>query len=582
MTSWAGSVFVRTLQFWALWAVLLCGLGDTVQRNVLTPEQLFRGTLLLVTSVLVFVEWLRVDAALKRAVKALKLAAVPVPSRWERGVLGCLPTSLVLAGWMTFFCAKDVTNQADPDLQALLLRGAFLTVTTVLLLGLVLAGFSLVRIAHAQRSLPRAAREDLGGPIPWTVAAWSAPCLAFAMIGPPSMSTMLVGARLAGAVIEASTTEVQLLVELGPDDHISEIEPHLRRFEATGVEAYPQLAPQEDADLSQTWLVEVTERDALALGLTLVLDHENVDVVELNSAVSGPGEPPTSACDSVWGAAVTNDPYSQAQVGLQRAEVTDLHGSGFLQRAVTVAIIDSGVDGSHPDLRSVMTPYAVSDARTAHGTWVAGVAAAVANNGIGIASPNDGALRLASYPVFPGASAHDIAYAVVEAVEDGARVINLSFSGEGEAPDTVADAISYARRQGVLVVAAGGNGRGQDHVADNWPGNLGDVLAVTGTSSLGTGWSGSTLGGSGGVSAQAEDVCTTHPGGGAVAVSGTSFAAPLVSGIAAALISECPRATPAEVASALARTAKPVLGGVEPEVRAGTARVALLASGACR
>ena len=141
--------------------------------------------------------------------------------------------------------------------------------------------------------------------------------------------------------------------------------------------------------------------------------------------------------------------------------------------AVPVAVIDSGVDLGHPDLagkvigsKSFVGGSAGVDS-LGHGTFVAGIIAAGVDNGIGIAGLAPPAQLLIAKVVTPG---HSIpvdaeARAIRWAVENGARVINMSLGGLRDPLDPErdtysqleADAVSYAVSNGVVVVAAVGN-----------------------------------------------------------------------------------------------------------------------------
>jgi len=141
--------------------------------------------------------------------------------------------------------------------------------------------------------------------------------------------------------------------------------------------------------------------------------------------------------------------------------------------SIPVAIIDSGVDTRHPDLadkvigKKSFVGGSASDDTLGHGTFVAGIIAADVDNGIGIAGLAYSAQLLVAKVVN---SSHSIpvdaeAAAIRWAVEQGARVINLSFGGMRDPLDPErdtysrleADAISYAVANGVVVVAAVGN-----------------------------------------------------------------------------------------------------------------------------
>jgi serine protease len=182
-------------------------------------------------------------------------------------------------------------------------------------------------------------------------------------------------------------------------------------------------------------------------------------------------------------AAASNDPLSGLQWGPQqiRAEQawSTTTGSG-----ATIAVVDSGVDLDHPDLAANVVPgntflgcgaggcgngdwQSSKPTGHPHGTHVAGIAAAVANNGVGIAGVAPGA-RVLAVRVLDGegsGSFEDVALGIRWAADHGVSVINLSlgtipgaqvFTITGLMTD-VADAIQYANSRGVVVVAAAGN-----------------------------------------------------------------------------------------------------------------------------
>ncbi|MBA2348423.1 MAG: S8 family serine peptidase [Solirubrobacterales bacterium] len=150
----------------------------------------------------------------------------------------------------------------------------------------------------------------------------------------------------------------------------------------------------------------------------------------------------------------------------------------------TVAIIDTGVDASHPELAARIvggddndpTPGAGPESvdEEGHGTHVASLACATPNNGIGIAGAAYGCRLLVYKSDFSDAS---IAESIVEATDAGADAINMSFgTTAGEvAPQAVRDAVEYAHDRGVILVAAAA-----DEPTDG-QGYPADLLQPTGT-----------------------------------------------------------------------------------------------------
>jgi subtilisin family serine protease len=156
--------------------------------------------------------------------------------------------------------------------------------------------------------------------------------------------------------------------------------------------------------------------------------------------------------------------------------------------------------------------------------------------------------------VVPSAGPEQLAGAIVECVDAGARVLNLSVALTGPAFGTareLEDALEHARRRGVLVITAAGNGGrvgGSTITRHPW------VLPVVAYSRSGRPLAPSNLGraiGLGGLGGPGDGVVSLSPDGRSAASSGTSVAAPFVAGTAALLWSLHPAAAPTEVKRAL-------------------------------
>ena len=172
-----------------------------------------------------------------------------------------------------------------------------------------------------------------------------------------------------------------------------------------------------------------------------------------------------------------------------------------------------------------------------HGTHVAGIAAAVTNNGIGVASISWNAKLMpinAAYPVqdrFIGFGYQGIVYAV----SNGASIVNCSWGGGGPFSRFEQDVIDFAHENGALVVAAAGNDGLNNDTAPQWPANYRHVLAVGATNNQDDIASFSNFGISVDVFAPGVGINSTLPGNqySGNAYSGTSMATPLVAGLAA-------------------------------------------------
>jgi serine protease len=255
------------------------------------------------------------------------------------------------------------------------------------------------------------------------------------------------------------------------------------------------------------------------------------------------------------------DPLQDRQWGLSALSAQTLWASGDAA-GQTVAVIDTGVDGTHPDLAGVVLPgrdYVdpTGDGRTdphGHGTHIAGVVAAIGGNGIGIAGLAQGA-RILPVRVMDATGSGldgDAARGLVWATDHGATVANLSFGGP-ERSSVMDAAVTYALSRGVSVVVSAGNA-GLDGDPVEWPAATPGVIAVGAVDIAGTrpGWSSS--GPHLAVAAPGVGILSTVPGGSYQSWSGTSMAAPFVSA-SVALLRRSVALTPAQVRERVMATA---------------------------
>jgi subtilisin family serine protease len=231
---------------------------------------------------------------------------------------------------------------------------------------------------------------------------------------------------------------------------------------------------------------------------------------------------------------------------------------------VRIAIIDTGVDGLHQDLRGAvvgggdfsglgsvdgLTPVG-PDRR--HGTMVASLAAGRGNNGVdGVIGSAPEAELLSLSIAFAGSLIspdEQVANAVRFAVDNDADIISLSLTrNTRDWPESWDRAFSYAAANDVVVVAAAGN-RGSGTVSVGAPATMPGVLTVGGVDQDGQASdSASSQGITIGVMAPSEGLVGATPGGGYVSWSGTSGATPIVAGIVALVRSAYPSMDAANV-----------------------------------
>ena len=254
----------------------------------------------------------------------------------------------------------------------------------------------------------------------------------------------------------------------------------------------------------------------------------------------------------VYSASYTpNDPRFPQQWGLRKTGFESAwnraRGSG-----TRIAIVDSGADVRHVDLRLKIagqcdlinnddTCNSTVEDPFKHGTHVAGIAAAETGNGEGVAGgcPNCKLLIAKVLDGYGLGTAADVAKGIIWGVDNGAKVVNLSFASTGDAR-VVRDAVDYATRRGVVVVAAAGNTRKR---TVEYPAAYSNVIAVAATdqddqrASFSGGYS-SNSGNWVDIAAPGENILSTVPGDRYAYMSGTSMATPHVSALAGLLASQ--------------------------------------------
>lgn len=232
---------------------------------------------------------------------------------------------------------------------------------------------------------------------------------------------------------------------------------------------------------------------------------------------------------------------------------------------IKIAILDSGILASHPEFAGRVLPgydFANNDNDPnddyGHGTHVAGIAAAGANNGIGMLGvcPGCSIIPVKVLDQYNQGTWGNVAAGILFAVDAGANVINLSLGGQSTI-QAVEDAIRYATQNNVLVVAAVGNGRSN---VPFYPAAMAEVVGVAATRNDDTRWSLSNFGSFVEISAPGYAVYSTYNDlnnayHGYNYMSGTSMAAPHVAGLAGLLFSQNPALTVDELRAIMRSTA---------------------------
>jgi subtilisin family serine protease len=234
---------------------------------------------------------------------------------------------------------------------------------------------------------------------------------------------------------------------------------------------------------------------------------------------------------------------------------------------ITIAILDSGIDASHPDLSSKVIGSLdftdVHDGNGPHGTEVAGIAGAATDNGVGVASLGWNANLLSEKVLDVNGEGFTswVINGIDDAITRGAKIINLSLAGTTY-EQALQDAVNRAFQHNVLVVAAAGNNddQGGSATSPKYPAAMDHVLSVAASQQNDTIATFSRRGPTVDMAAPGTNLLTTQLGGGYAEVSGTSMAAPLVAGAAALVMAQGlgVEATPDAVTAQLVRSGVPI------------------------
>lgn len=238
---------------------------------------------------------------------------------------------------------------------------------------------------------------------------------------------------------------------------------------------------------------------------------------------------------SVQAESMPDDTYENQQWGLFKIHAPEAWGITHSNRTIKIAVLDSGIDSSHPDLASkIVAQKNFTDSPTTediygHGTHVAGIVAAITNNHTGIAGVayNASLMNVKVLSDRGGGSYSWIIQGIIWAADNGAQVINMSMDGGVDSP-SLKQAVDYAWSKGAVVIAAAGN-NGNDN--PTYPAAYPECIAVAATDQNDSLYSFSDYGNWVDVAAPGSSISTMN-GGKYLTMEGTSMAAPFVSGLA--------------------------------------------------
>lgn len=360
----------------------------------------------------------------------------------------------------------------------------------------------------------------------------------------------------------------ELLVELSEGRYIIDLEKTFKDYELNFQRAFDPERPN-DTELDDYYVVDVPKWRTYSLESLQEKMEESglVDWVEINEVINVnpiPAKLP-SKINQKFG---INDPGLDKLWGFEAMQVDQLYK--YLQenkikpqKKALIAILDTGVDANHEDIKSnfksIKKKY--NDDPRGHGTHCAGIAGAVSNNGKGVASfsRNNEFVQLTSIKVLSSSgmgTQKSIIDGIILAADKGADVISLSLGGRSNQAKQKAykKAVNYANKRGAIVVAAAGNSNrnAKDYSPVNAPGVIG-VSAVDEQLNRAT-FSNFVQDIKYGIAAPGVNIYSTIPNNKYAVFNGTSMATPYVSGLIGLLKSIQPDLTTAQAHHILTRS----------------------------
>jgi len=259
---------------------------------------------------------------------------------------------------------------------------------------------------------------------------------------------------------------------------------------------------------------------------------------------------------------VSNDTLYPSQWSLPKIGWDQVFGVTAPTGTATVALLDAGIDATHPDLAGrVVSGISILDGSngltdaTGHGTMMAGIVAGVAGNGTGIAGVAPGGVKVMPVTVLDADGSgrdSDIIAGIIWAADHGADVILMPFSNPGFS-QSLQDAIDYAWSKGAVLIAATGNGGSGD---PTYPAGDRGVVAVCASDRNDNLYGNSNFGPETYLAAPGVEIYSTSRWGRYAEITGTSASSAIVAGIASFLKAVDPTLTNGVIVGRLGRTAE--------------------------
>ncbi|MCS6967176.1 MAG: S8 family serine peptidase [Cytophagales bacterium] len=384
----------------------------------------------------------------------------------------------------------------------------------------------------------------------------------------------------------------ELLIDLNTQFSQQELFAFCKKLDVSCRLAFPNIARPENTSLDEFYVIDIPQKRSKDWE-KIAKEFQSaglIDAFEANELMQLdlPAAAPTRKTQPDFG---LNDPYVPQLWGfevMQVQELFDLLRNIQPRKVATIAIVDTGVESKHEDLQanfhSINADYDTDP--VGHGTHCAGIAAAVSNNGKGIASfsLNNRFVRVTSVRVlnrFGGGTQKDVINGIIEAVDKGADVISLSLGGPSldSYQQAYEEVVKYASQKGAIVVAAAGNA--DEDAATFAPANVKGVIAVAAVDENLRKASFSNRVGSLDmpIAAPGVNICSTFPNNEYRFLSGTSMATPYVAALLGIMKAIRPTLTAAQAYQLLQQTAADVPDAQQTGrlIQPGKAVAALLA-----
>jgi len=353
----------------------------------------------------------------------------------------------------------------------------------------------------------------------------------------------------------------ELLIDIKNENQISQIKNALAKYNPKMEKAFPRLRHHGYSELDDYYLLNIDDKygDELDEIIEIIFGTDAADWVERNEVVKVEPEKGKESASALLSECV-NDPLLSDQWAfgkMKMCELYELSRKVRRKKLAKIAILDTGVDSQHEDIRGnyVSTDKKYDNDLDGHGTHCAGVAGAVTNNRQGIASffpKNNKFVRITGIKVLNdngSGTQKSIIEGMIRALDEGADVLSLSLGGPSDDEEQKAyeEVIKYADKSGAVIVVAAGNSG--DNARNYLPAGAKGVIAVSAVDSNldKAPFSNYISELDMGIAAPGVNIHSTIPHNKYESYSGTSMAAPHVAGLVGLMKSVRPKLTTEQV-----------------------------------